>query len=97
MKKFHQGHENINCAAKEGENDILTPNIICQVRNPNDTKIKLIISYNLSTAELSSQCLATLGPRVMMDIEHSMYLNGEPTAWNVNPSTLKIPHSNTWI
>ena len=41
-------------------------------------------------------------PKLMMDTQHStqtqhsMYLNGESWAWNVNPSTLKIPYSNTW-
>ena len=33
----------------------------------------------------------------ILSTPHSMYLNGEPRAWNVNPSKLKNIHSNTWI
>ena len=32
-----------------------------------------------------------------LQTQHSMYLNAEPRAYNVNPSTLKIILSNTWI
>ena len=43
--------------------------------------------------------LTHLAPNLwrILPTPHSMYLKGKSWAWNVNPATLKIPHSNTWI